>query len=154
MKMTIENPAAAKRALQDYLDTSIALVPQMGIKVKTLDDDGLTLFAPLDPNKNHIGTAFGGSLSGLATLSCWGLLWVLLHEQPDQQIVIQDNHVRYLKPVTADFTAKCPMPGDNELQRFELAFNKRNKARLALHSDIFSDGELVGEFSGNFVAVK
>ncbi len=154
MSLTVKNPAASKQALQEYLDTCIALVPQMGVQVKALDDSGLTLFAPLQANKNHIGTAFGGSISGLATLSCWGLLWILLHEHPEQQIVIQDNHVRYLKPVIADFMAKCPMPGDNELQRFELAFTKRGKARLALHADIYSAGELVGEFSGNFVAVK
>lgn len=150
----IKDSAAACRALQEYLDQCIALVPQMGIRVQSLDDSGLTLFAPLDPNKNHIGTAFGGSLSGLATLSCWGLLWILLRDEEDQQIVIQDNSMRYMKPVRADFMAKCPMPGERELKRFQLAFSKHGKARLPLHAEVFSRGEQVGEFSGNFVAMR
>ena len=47
----------------------------MGVKVESLDEDYLTLFAALAPNINHIGTAFGGSLHGLATLACWGVVW-------------------------------------------------------------------------------
>ncbi|MGD8828046.1 MAG: YiiD C-terminal domain-containing protein, partial [Gammaproteobacteria bacterium] len=67
--------AQAHVRLSEYLHHSIPLIAHMGVEVCPVGEDGIRLRAPLAPNSNHIGTAFGGSLHGLATLACWGLVW-------------------------------------------------------------------------------
>ena len=42
---------------------------RFGIVVETADDEGIVLSAPLAPNANYKGTAFGGSLFSIAVLT-------------------------------------------------------------------------------------
>src|SRR5690606_33240492 len=52
-----------------FLHAKIPLARAMGVRVERCDSEGLVLTAPLEPNHNHLGTAFGGSLAALATLA-------------------------------------------------------------------------------------
>lgn len=145
-------PAAdATRLLQDYLDHAIPLVPQMQVHVAELNDDHLVLAAPLAPNRNHIGTVFGGSLNGLATLSCWGLVWLLLHGR-GAQIVIHEGHMKFQKPATDEFFAHCAIPERDALQAFLDQFERRGKARLELLAEIRCKDKVVATFDGRFAA--
>ncbi|HEX7046747.1 MAG TPA: YiiD C-terminal domain-containing protein [Gammaproteobacteria bacterium] len=146
-------PADAVRLLQDYLDHSIPLVPQMQVRVETLTDTQLVLAAPLAPNRNHIGTVFGGSLNGLATLSCWGLVWLALHGR-DAHIVIHEGHMKFHKPATAEFSAVCMIPEADALQGFVTQYERRGRARINLHANIVCDGKSVAEFNGAFAAIN
>jgi len=73
-----------------FLHEQIPLTRAMGVRVRSWDGEKLWLSAPLEPNHNHLGTAFGGSLSALATLAGYSLLWLLLgdreasHRHPGQ----------------------------------------------------------------------
>ncbi|MCG8434670.1 MAG: thioesterase domain-containing protein [Gammaproteobacteria bacterium] len=144
--------AGAVARLQNYLDTSIPLVKQMGVKVESLDENTLKLFAPLQPNINHIGTAFGGSLNGLATLACWGLVWLLTEDMPNAQIVIHESTTRYLLPVKNDFHACCAIPDASEIEKFMRGLKKRNMARIELTSTVYDRETKAAAFSGSFVA--
>ncbi len=53
--------------LQTYLHTHIPLSKAMEVEVVQATPDIIELRAPLAPNINHRGTAFGGSISTLAT---------------------------------------------------------------------------------------
>ena len=59
--------------LQRRIDREIVLAKPMGIIVEAADERALVLRAPLAPNANHKGTAFGGSLYSLAVLDRLGL---------------------------------------------------------------------------------
>ena len=50
----------------------IPLAAAMQVSIARIDANALELTAPLDPNANHMGTAFGGALQALATLAGWG----------------------------------------------------------------------------------
>lgn len=145
-------PADAVRLLQDYLDHSIPLVPQMQVRVASLDDTELALTAPLAPNRNHIGTVFGGSLNGLATLACWGLVWLALHGR-DAHIVIHEGRMKFRKPATADFSAVCTIPHDGSLEHFTAQYERRGRARITLAASILCEGKAVAEFEGAFAAI-
>ena len=62
----------------DYLQNRIVgeftLAKHIGIVVESADDDAVVLRAPLAPNANYKGTAFGGSLYSVAVLTGWA--WV------------------------------------------------------------------------------
>jgi thioesterase domain-containing protein len=69
------------RQLQSYILKSVPLTVKMGVRVKTLGQKGLTLALPLRPNRNHIQTAFGGTLIAAQAVACWAwLTWRLRHE--------------------------------------------------------------------------
>lgn len=148
-------PADARAArLERYMHASIPLVPQMQVRVASFDATGLSLTAPLAPNINHEQTAFGGSIASLATLACWGYLWLLLEDQPRMHMVVHEAHIRYLKPVTAALTAECAVPAEESLERFLDTLGRRGKARIELKAGIVQEGRLCAEYVGIFVAYR
>jgi thioesterase domain-containing protein len=138
--------------LERYLHDNIPLVQHMQIQVVSYDEHGLILSAPLAANINHKLTAFGGSLAALATLACWGVLWLLLEPEPDLHIVVHESHIRYLRPVTDTLVARCALPDASARKHFVDTLQRRHKARLQMTSQIVQDDVLCAELSGTFVA--
>jgi thioesterase domain-containing protein len=139
--------------LERFLHEQIPLTRAMGVRVAECDDAHLILTAPLAPNRNHLATAFGGSLHALATLSGYGLLWWLLRDA-SAHIVIRESTIRYDHPVRGDLRAVCRSPGDEELARFRQDFARKGKARLTLEAVIEDDSEIAVSFRGIFVALR
>lgn len=148
--------AAEVRAarLEDYMRRTIPLVTQMQVRVEVYDATGLTLSAPLAPNINHEFTAFGGSLASLATLACWGYLWLLLEDESGMHMVVNEAHMRYLKPVTGQLSARCAAPAPAEQGKFLEVLARRGKARLELKAGIAEHSVLCAEYIGSFVAYR
>ena len=96
--------------LRATLAREMPVTQHLGVEVVGRLGEALTLSAPLAANRNHQGTAFGGSLNAIATLACWSALWLALRdaEQPGV-VLIQDSAIRYLRPVTTDFTATAEL---------------------------------------------
>src|SRR5437899_2330344 len=89
------------RALQETLNADIPITKYLGITVDSYDDERLTLNA-------------------LVTLVGWGQLWLVLQElDMTAEIVIQENAIRYLLPVTRDFSARCCKPDPLQIAKFE-----------------------------------
>ncbi|HEX6549040.1 MAG TPA: thioesterase domain-containing protein [Gammaproteobacteria bacterium] len=144
-----DNPALR---LEQYLHDNIPLVQHMQIQVVSYDEHGLVLNAPLAANINHKLTAFGGSLAALATLACWGVLWLMLEPQADLHIVVNESHMHYLRPVTDTLVARCELPDNSSRERFIDTLQRRRKARLQMTSQIVQGDTLCAEFTGTFVA--
>jgi len=143
-----------REALQHYLLDCIPLLQHMAVEVDSVDREAVRISAPLEPNSNHIGTAFGGSLHGLGTLACWGFLWVMLRDQTDVSLVIRDSHMRYQNPATERLTAICEPPNVGLLNQFLRAIQRRNKAAIDLNARVESQGRSCAEFQGTFVAIR
>lgn len=153
MHSLLPAPGDAPRLLQEYLDHAIPLVPQMQVHVDELSDAALVLSAPLDPNRNHIGTVFGGSLNGIATLACWGLVWLLLHGR-GAHIVIHEGRMKFSRPATARFSAVCTIPDSTALEDFLNQYAQRGRARIALTASVLCNDRKVAEFEGSFAAIN
>ena len=65
---------ASATALEHELLAEIPLARAMALRVAAYDGDSLALAAPLAPNVNDKGCAFGGSLASLMTLAGWGVI--------------------------------------------------------------------------------
>ena len=141
--------------LQTTLHTEIPLTTAIGLRVERYEAGCVELSAPLAPNINHKDTAFAGSLTVVATLSGWGLLWLLLQEAGlPGKIVIQDCSVRYLRPVAGDFTARCGPPDPAEMERFLRTYRRRDQARIELRAEIRDGEELALELVGRYVVQR
>jgi len=142
------------RNLELYLHRHIPLSKAMGVAVTACDEEGVTLSAPLAPNLNHRGTAFGGSVSSLAVLSAWTLLHVRLGAAGlPSRIVIQKSEFTYLKPIDGEFTALCPLPPPAVWNRFLTTLRRRGKARIALAAEVRCGAVEAGRFAGDYVAL-
>lgn len=142
----------------------IPLTRAMQASVRRCDEHGIVLHAPLVPNLNHKHTAFGGSLSTLATLAGWMMTEVLLDEAGiAADVVIQSGETRFLHPVEQDFSAWCPRPATETLAHFLAMLTRHGKGKLDLHASIAigtDAGAQAGtaqdalHFSGRYVALR
>lgn len=145
-----------KDELEIYLHSHIPLAAAMAVNVVAIENGSLTLGAPLAPNKNHRDTAFGGSVSTLATLAAWSLLRLRLDKQQAQSahLVIQRHSMEYLLPISEAFSARAEFSQSTDWSRFEKAFASRGRARIVIGASVNWDGQECARFSGDFVALS
>ena len=136
-----------------FFHEKIPLTCAMGVRVEAFDQNQLILTAPLEQNHNHLGTAFGGSLSALATLAGYGLLWLEL-ENRDCHIVVRSSSISYRRPVHGELRAICHRPADDAMAQFKDAFQGKNKARIVLRVTIEEAGHVCVEFEACYVAIR
>ena len=141
------------RETTDYLHSQIPITRAMGARVTSYEGGQLVVTAPLDLNHNHLGTAFGGSLSAVATLAGYALLWLELRDRT-AHVVIRRSTIQFHRPVRGELRAVCRAPDPATLATFHSDFARKGKARLALRVEIAHDGQLAVEFEGTFVAVR
>ena len=140
--------------LTRFLHRHIPLSDAMQLQVTAYDGERLELTAPLAPNVNDKGTAFGGSLYNLAVLCGWSLLRLKLDEAGLQKknIVIHEANTRYLQPVTGDLHAACTLTSD-ALTEFMQPLQKKGRARITLTVAIHQQNQAAVEFTGQYVAL-
>jgi thioesterase domain-containing protein len=127
----------------------------MGVRVEAHDAQGLTLAVPFEPNVNHVGAVFGGSLAAAATLAGWGFIWLALKEHNcPAHILIQESTIAYLKPVTKDFLARCHVPGPKSVHSLMAMIERKGKGRIKLGCDILQNGETCVHFTGSYAALR
>lgn len=144
------------RGLTAFLHEQIPLTQAMELRAVEATAERLVLEAPLAPNRNHLGTAFGGSLQALPTLACYGALWMVLREAGiDGHVVVKRSHVTFHEPVNGKLRSVCALPSPAEAAAFLAALRRHRKARMEL--DAIVEGTEAGKpavkFSGSFVAV-
>jgi len=141
--------------LKSLLD-KIPLVHHMGVGVTACSLEKVSITAELEKNRNHRHTAFGGSLNTILTLAAWSWLTNFLAEkdlETQTEVVIQDCHSRYLKPVVKDFCATGWSPLKAEQDRFLEALARKGVARIAIKSEVLDKDILMADFVGQFVVV-
>jgi thioesterase domain-containing protein len=148
-------PASAFGAdyLQERIDREIILAKPMGVIVESADDLGLVLRAPLAPNANHKGTAFGGSLYSLAVLAGWAWLTRFLATRGlDAEAVIQESSMRFLKPVHGEMRACLEIPAAADIDKFQKMLVRAARGRIRLQVKMHEGSALATIFDGLFAA--
>ena len=141
----------------DYLQNRIVgefvLARHIGIIVESADDSAVVLRAPLAPNANYKGTAFGGSLYSVAVLTGWA--WVtryLAARDLPADAVIQESNVRFLAPVHGELRASAAAPTDAQIDKFRKMLQRAGRGRIRLRVEIIYDQTLAALFEGVFAA--
>ncbi|MEK7949801.1 YiiD C-terminal domain-containing protein [Luteolibacter soli] len=139
--------------IEAFLHEKIPLAQAMGVRVESSEGEAFILTAPLEPNHNHLGTAFGGSLAALATLTGYACLWHALDDR-DAHVVIRRSELDYRYPVRSTLRAICKRPVEAKLSAFRSTFSKAGKARITLEVTIEQEGQVCLGFRGVFVAIR
>lgn len=133
---------------------AIPLARQMQIEIAHAGDGRLRLRAPLAPNINDKGSAFGGSLVSLMTLAGWGLAtWQLAKAGLPADVYVADSNVRYLAPLYDALEAEAWLE-EGQWDDFVATFRQRSRARCRIAARIaLPDGGEATVFSGRYVAL-
>ncbi|MGH8041948.1 MAG: YiiD C-terminal domain-containing protein [Rudaea sp.] len=146
---------AALAEFERALLADIPLARAMQLQVREFDGECLAIDAPLAPNRNDKGCAFGGSLVSLLMLAGWGLIVLKLHALDRTcEVYVQDSQVRYLAPVWADFTAQARLAAGESWDDFVATLGTRGRARTQVDCRVATaSGEDACTLTARFVAI-
>lgn len=138
------------------LHAQIPITAALGVRVEHRDATSVRLAAPLGPNVNHLGTAFGGSLAALAILAGWTLVELQLRDRGiPVHVVIQRGTLEFEAPVDGDFTATATLPPPAVWDRFLATLARHRAARVVVTTTVASaSGAAGGRHEGTFVATR
>ncbi len=142
--------------LLHFLNQEIPLTKSLGLEIISIDETGARIRAPLAPNHNHLGGAFGGSLATMMILSGYILLYDrLLKNNHHAHVILFREESEYLLPVKTDIVVLAKSPSPEDWKKFEETFVRKGTARIVLHSEIrMETGGLSAVFTGEFVAKR
>jgi thioesterase domain-containing protein len=107
------------------------------LSLREYGSDRLTISAPLAPNINDKGCAFGGSLVSLMTLAGWGVVVLKLKDLGRKcDVYVQDSAVRYLAPVWSDIVAVAQLADGETWDAFAQSLAQRGRARATVHCQV------------------
>lgn len=138
-----------------YLHEHIPVTRGLGAAAAHWDGASLRLAAPLTPNLNHRGTAFGGSMSALAILAGWGAVHLGLRERGiESGVVIQRSAMDFLAPVEGDFTATATLPAPGPWLRFVATLERHGRARVTVPATIACGSVVGASHQGTYAALR
>ncbi len=139
--------------LQARIASEFALARHIGIVVESADNDGVVLSAPLAPNANDKGTAFGGSLFSVAVLTGWA--WVARYLDAAglaADAVIQESTMQYFAPVRGVLRACLSAPAAAQVEKFQKMLQRAGRGRIRLQVEIHQGSVLATRFDGVYAA--
>lgn len=145
--------AALSARLQDYILEHIPLARTMALRAARYDGAELELTAPLAPNINDKGCAFGGSMASLMTLAGWGLVELALRARGIEcDIYVGDSAIRYREPLFGELRATARFAEADALGVFLKTLDARGKARIQVACAIAGDRQDAATLEAAFVA--
>lgn len=138
-----------------YLHAHIPITGALGAAAVLWDGERLRLAAPLAPNLNHRGTAFGGSMSALAVLAGWGVLHLGLRARGvDGRLVVQRSAMEFLAPADGDFSATAALPPRDAWRRFLATYERHGRARVAVSTEVACASGIVAAHEGTYAVLR
>jgi thioesterase domain-containing protein len=127
---TTERQTTARK-LVSFMRDEIPLAQNMDLRLHDAGDHQLSIAAPLGPNINDKGCAFGGSLVSVMTLTGWGLVELELRMHGlDCDVFVGESTVRYLEPVWSDFLSEARLSDGADWRTFFDTLSARGRARI------------------------
>ncbi len=149
---------AALEELERLIVEEMPITQHLEFSLATDEQGRLRASAPLQPNANHMGSAFGGSLSMLATVTGWAMMHQVVQDAVEDmkrrvEVIIQESDIEYMRPVYENISVICERPDEDALERFQQMLDRWGRARLDLKCKIDAAGERAVTFIGSYVAL-
>ncbi|MEO7051532.1 MAG: YiiD C-terminal domain-containing protein [Rhodanobacter sp.] len=158
MNTTDGNTTTCEQARQliQFIRDEIPLAKAMDLQLDKVGIDELSLLAPLAPNVNDKGCAFGGSLVSLMTLNGWALVEMALRrEHLDCDVFVAESSVRYLAPLWQDFRSHAQLADNTSWNTFFTTLAARGRARITVECVVpGEDAQPAATLSARFVAKR
>ena len=132
----------------------IPLLTAMELSLTGYADLVLTMEAPLAPNINNKGTAFGGSLASIGLFGGWAVatLAFMDHGIDNTEIVVFKNEVTFERPARGHLLVKVALDRDGFASCLDkLRAGTSERLRFHVGVDIFHDDERCAAMNGLYV---
>lgn len=151
--MTESDRAAAAAQLQADILKYIPLARAMDLAVGRYSGDALEMTAPLAPNINDKGCAFGGSMASLLTLAGWGLIELGLRAAGLHcDLYIGDSQLRYREPVWGELRGVARLAEGSTLAALVAALRARGKGHVDVVCEVAGTKDPAATLSARFFA--
>ncbi|HOS96339.1 MAG TPA: YiiD C-terminal domain-containing protein [Deltaproteobacteria bacterium] len=84
-----------------FLEQAVDIIHRTGVKIVELRDRYARIMLPFEPNINHIGTVYGGSLFILAEFS-GGVIYYASFDHTRFYPIVKEVCIRFRRPATSD----------------------------------------------------
>ncbi|EAU0090868.1 GNAT family N-acetyltransferase, partial [Salmonella enterica] len=137
--------------LQQAWYEHIPLSEKMGVRIQQYTGQKFITTMPEIGNQNPHHTLFAGSLFSLATLTGWGLIWLMLRERHlGGTIILADAHIRYSAPISGKPSAVADLGAlGGDLDRLA----RGRKARVQMQVELFGDETPGAVFEGTYIVL-
>ena len=142
--------------LENLIAENIPVTQHLHFRIRIDENHLPVLEVPLEPNVNHLGTAFGGSLSMLCTISGWCCMYLLLENfKLKADILIQKSKMIFLAPVENDFFVTCELPDQPKVDVFARTFRRFGKSRIPITCFVHENNlsKTAAQFRGVYAAI-
>lgn len=95
--------------LVNYLEKAIQIIEKMGMRIVDFQKQSVKIVLPKEPNVNHLGTVYAGSLFSLADYA-GGVLFYATFEIRKYYPLLKEVTIAFKKPATTDITVEASMP--------------------------------------------
>ena len=94
--------------VRQRLQQQLPLIEHMGIDIVSWDGEVVRVRAPLAPNLNVHGTAFGGSLFSVGAMTGWSaVLLTFMDAGHSPHVWLADSRIDFILPVRGDLNAEA-----------------------------------------------
>jgi thioesterase domain-containing protein len=141
-------------SLEEFLYSSIPVVKSLQLAVNE-SDDSIEFTIPLEPNINHAGSIFGGSLASLSALAGFGAIISRVKKLGiNARVLIVENSNRYRRP--ADSTASCQITSEvlDNIEKEVAAINEGSRGRITLELTITAGDTQAVKSTGVYVVIR
>ena len=97
------------KELVNYLEKAIKIIEKMGMRILDFRKNAVKIILPKEPNVNHIGTVYAGSLFSLADYA-GGVLFFATFDGKKYYPLLKEVTIAFKKPATTDITVEASMP--------------------------------------------
>lgn len=135
------------------LGDGVPLIGHMQLDVVSWQPGEVVVEAPLSPNLNTHGTAFGGSLYCVASMAGWAMTHLTLMDaglMPSVWIV--KGEINYIRPVRGALRATASLSGEARAALVD-QFRSRGKAKVTVDIRVQEEGQDCVLLSAMYAAV-
>ena len=100
------------------LESTIKIIEKMGIRIVEMRDRHVKVLLPLEPNTNHIGTIYAGSLFTAGEF-VGGPIFVASFDYTKFYPIVKSLNIQFRRPATTDVTVEATLSEEdvNAIQR-------------------------------------
>jgi thioesterase domain-containing protein len=141
------------KAMAAYMESAIGIVKKMGLKVLSMKDGYVKLQMPFEPNVNHVGTMYAGSLFTLGEFM-GGAIFLVCFDMNKYYPIVKDVQIRYRRPALTDITVELSMSRE-QVKGLTAALEEKGKADFPLELQLVdTGGEVVAIVQGTWQGRK
>jgi thioesterase domain-containing protein len=122
------------REAATFLEQAVNIIRLTGVKVVSLRDRYAKIMLPFEPNINHIGTIYAGSLFIVAEFS-GGVIYYVSFDHTKFYPIVKEVSIRYRRPALTDVTLEVELT-EEQVQAIEQAAQEKGKQDWAMDLEL------------------